>query len=161
MTIKEYNDIVDKWADNVYRFVLSNTKDDDNAKDIVQDAFEKLWIKKDSVDYTKAKSYLFTTAYHSFIDFTRKNKRVVGLSEAEYHQPKVYSQYSDVNEVLHQAINQLPEAQKAVILLRDYEGYNYEEIAEITNLSLAQVKVYIFRGRSHLKKVIGSIEALV
>ncbi len=161
MTIKEYNDIVDKWADNVYRFVLSNTKDDDNAKDIVQDAFEKLWIKKDSVDYAKAKSYLFTTAYHSFIDFTRKNKRVVGMSEAEYQQPKVYSQYSDVNEILHQAINQLPEAQKSVILLRDYEGYNYDEIAEITNLSLAQVKVYIFRGRSHLKKVIGSIETLV
>lgn len=161
MTAREYNDIVDKWADNVYRFVLSNTKDDDNAKDIVQDAFEKLWIKKDSVDYTKAKSYLFTTAYHSFIDFTRKNKRVVSMSEAEYQQPKVNSQYSDVNEVLHQAINQLPEAQKAVILLRDYEGYNYEEIAEITNLSLAQVKVYIFRGRSHLKKVIGSIETLV
>lgn len=161
MTTKEYNDIVDKWADNVYRFVLSNIKDGDNAKDIVQDTFEKLWVKKDSVDYSKAKSYLFTTAYHTFIDFTRKNRKIVGMNEAKYHQPKVYTQYSDVNEVLHQAINQLPEVQKAVILLRDYEGYNYEEIAEITNLSLAQVKVYIFRGRSYLKKVIGSVEALV
>jgi RNA polymerase sigma-70 factor (ECF subfamily) len=48
-----------------------------------------------------------------------------------------------------------------VILLRDYEGYNYEEIAEVTELTLSQVKVYIFRGRQKLKEYIGSIEAVL
>ena len=67
----------------------------------------------------------------------------------------------DLQEVLHEALNRLPEIQKSVILLRDYEGYNYEEIAEITGLNLSQVKVYIFRGRKQLKEYIGSIEKVI
>jgi len=161
MTLKEYNSIVDQWADNIYRFVLSSIKDKDVAKDILQDTFEKFWLKKDTVKIEKAKSYLFTTAYHTFIDFTRKNKRITDFSEVDFNEYKDYSQYSDVNEIVHQAIDQLPEKQKAVLLLRDYEGYNYDEIAEITQLSLSQVKVYIFRGRSYLKKILGSIETLI
>lgn len=161
MTVKEYNNIVEMWSDNIYRFVLSNAKDEDIAKDIVQDTFEKFWLKKDTIEVTKVKSYLFTVAYHKFIDFTRKNKRMTDFDEVNFNEQKDYSQYSDVNEILHEAINQLPEKQRAVILLRDYEGYNYEEIAEMTNLSLSQVKVYIFRGRSYLKKILGSVEALI
>lgn len=161
MTVKEYNNIVDQWANNIYRFVLSNAKDEDVAKDVVQDTFEKFWIKKDTVDMRKAKSYLFTTAYNTFIDLTRKNKRMTDFGEVNFNEHRDYNQYSDANEILHQAIDQLPEKQRAVILLRDYEGYNYEEIAEMTELSLAQVKVYIFRGRSYLKKVLGSVDAVI
>lgn len=161
MTVKEYNNIVDQWADNIFRFVLSNSRDEEVAKDVVQDTFEKFWIKKDSVEIAKAKSYLFTTAYHTFIDFTRKNKRMTDFSEVDFNQYKDDSQYSDANEILHRAIDQLPEKQRAVILLRDYEGYNYDEIAEMTDLSLSQVKVYIFRGRSYLRKILGSIEAVI
>lgn len=161
MTVKEYNSIVEQWADNVYRFVLSNSKDKDIAQDVVQDTFEKFWIKKDTIETTKAKSYLFTTAYHTFIDYTRKMKRMTDFSEVDFNAHKDYNQYSDVSEILHQAIAQLPEQQRAVILLRDYEGYNYDEIADITDLSLSQVKVYIFRGRSYLKKILGSVDALI
>ena len=161
MTVKEYNSIVEQWADNVYRFVLSNSKDKDIAQDVVQDTFEKFWIKKDSIDIAKAKSYLFTTAYHTFIDYTRKMKRMTDFSEVDFNEHKDFTQYSDANEILHEAISQLPEKQRAVILLRDYEGYNYDEIAEITELSLSQVKVSIFRGRSYLKKILGSVEALI
>lgn len=161
MTVKEYNIFVDTLADNIFRFVLSNSKNEEVAKDIVQDTFEKLWLKKDTIDYTKVKSYLFTTAYHTFIDYTRKNKRVTNFDEVNFNDHKDNSHYSDANEILHLAINQLPEKQRAVILLRDYEGYNYEEIAKITDLSLSQVKVYIFRGRSYLKKILGSVETII
>ena len=53
------------------------------------------------------------------------------------------------------------ETNRSVILLRDYEGYSYNEIAEITGLNEAQVKVYIYRGRLFLKKYIGSIETVI
>ena len=69
--------------------------------------------------------------------------------------------YNGLSEVLDKALLRLSEVQRSVILLRDYEGYAYNEIAEITNLSESQVKVYIYRGRLALKKYIGSIEALV
>ena len=71
MTVSEYNQCVDQYADNVYRFVLKNIKDVDKAKDIVQDTYEKMWVKRLSINTVKAKSYMFTTAYRTLIDLVR------------------------------------------------------------------------------------------
>jgi RNA polymerase sigma-70 factor (ECF subfamily) len=71
------------------------------------------------------------------------------------------NQYTDLHEVLNIAVQQLPEIQKAVVTLRDYEGYSYKEIADITELTESQVKVYIYRARVFLKNYIGKIENLV
>lgn len=161
MTVREFNKCVDDYSDNLYRFVLKNIKDEDKTKDIIQDTFEKFWNKKDDVQEGKEKSYLFTTAYHTLIDVTRKEKRQGNFSEVKEESYSVDSQYSDLQEVLEEAINKLPEDQKAVIMLRDYEGYAYDEIAEITKLSESQVKVYIFRARKFLKQYLGSIEQVL
>ena len=75
MTVAEYNQCVDSHSDNVYRFILKNLRDVEGAKDIVQDAFEKLWTKHREIGYDKAKAYLFTTAYHRLVDHTRKESR--------------------------------------------------------------------------------------
>ncbi|MFN2396975.1 MAG: RNA polymerase sigma factor [Bacteroidales bacterium] len=70
-------------------------------------------------------------------------------------------QYSDVGEVLRDALERLPEIQRSVIMLRDYEGYSYEEIGEITGLTESQVKVYIYRARISLKKYLVKIENII
>lgn len=161
MNAREYNNIVDLYSDNVYRFILKNIRDKDKAMDIVQDSFEKLWINVSKVESQKAKSYLFTTAYHTMIDYIRKEKKMVLMDEqADYYLPD-NKHYSDLKEILEKAVSLLPEDQRSVVLLRDYEGYSYEEISQITGLSEAQVKVYIFRARTFLKKYIGSMEVLV
>lgn len=161
MSIEEYNQCVDLFSDNVYRFILKNIKDPEKARDVVQDTYEKLWIKADSVNYEKAKSYLFSAAYHTMIDMIRKDSRQVLVEDYHSSSYSHTEQYCDLNEVLHEAINKLPESQKSVIMLRDYEGYSYEEIAEITGLSEAQVKVYIYRGRMFLKNYIGKLETII
>jgi len=161
MTAAEYNLCVENFADGVYRFILKNIKDEEKAKDIIQETFEKMWIKLDTVDFTKSKSYLFTTAYHTMIDVLRKDKRMTSFNDQVSAGMTHSEQYSDLNEILHQAIDNLPEAQKSVVLLRDYEGYSYEDIAQITGLSEAQVKVYIFRARVFLKQYIGSMESVI
>ncbi len=74
MTAAEYNTCVDLFADGVYRFILKNLKDEENARDIVQDAFTKMWEKVRDISFEKSKSYLFTAAYHTMIDFIRKEK---------------------------------------------------------------------------------------
>ena len=76
MTEKEYNDCVTTYADNVYRFILKNLRNEEDARDVVQTAFEKMWRNKDEVDAQKSKSYLFTVAYHQMIDHIRKVKRI-------------------------------------------------------------------------------------
>ena len=161
MTKKEYNTCVDSCADGLYRFMLSSIKNTEKAKDLVQDAFEKLWRKHDEIQAEKGKSFLFTVAYHAMIDMLRKEKRIGQMSEASLSNHYHTSQYSDLNEVLHLAIQQLPAEQRMVILLRDYEGYSYSEIGNIAGLTESQVKVYIFRGRQFLKSYIGSINAVI
>lgn len=161
MTINEYNQAVDQFSDRLYRFVLKSIKDVHKAEDIVQDSFEKLWKNVDNVDGSKVKSYLFTTAYHTMIDRIRKEKRSSFSDDLTLNEESHENNYSDLKEILDEAINRLPEIQKMVVLLRDYEGYNYKEIGELTNLSESQVKVYIYRARVFLKKYIGKMEVVV
>jgi RNA polymerase sigma-70 factor (ECF subfamily) len=82
--------------------------------------------------------------------------------EVIHEQEIIYeSQYTDLNEILHKALDLLPEQQKSSVMLRDYEGYSYKEIGEITGLSEAQVKINIYRGRVALKNFIGKIETVL
>ncbi|MCX7985675.1 MAG: RNA polymerase sigma factor [Bacteroidales bacterium] len=161
MTVAEYNLSVEQFADNIYRFILKNIKDTEKAKDIVQDTYEKLWMRVDSVSYEKVRAYLFTTAYHTMIDMIRREKKQVDFEQVNANKFSHTDHYSDVQEIINQAIEKLPPAQKSVILLRDYEGYSYDEIAQITGLSEAQVKVYIYRGRMFLKNYLVNLETLI
>jgi RNA polymerase sigma factor (sigma-70 family) len=161
MNLSEYNNCVELYADGVFRFVLKHIKDRDAAKDIVQDSFEKMWMKVEGIENAKAKTYLFTTAYHTLIDHTRREKKKADFSEVDFNEHSHTEQYSDLKEVLNKGLDLLPEIQKTVLLLRDYEGYDYAEIGNITQLTESQVKVYIFRARTFLKNYIGKREELI
>lgn len=157
----EYNKCVNNYADSVYRFILKNIGDRERARDIVQDSFMRMWERSAEVAFEKAKSYLFTTAYHTMIDMIRKDKRTTIADDSNMNDIVTFNSYSDLQEVLNRALDTLPEIQKVVITLRDYEGYSYEEIGNITNLTESQVKVYIYRGRVALKTYLGSIERVI
>lgn len=161
MTTSEYNHCVDQYADGVYRFVLKNLKDEDKSRDVVQDSFEKMWIKRLDIDGAKAKSYLFTTAYHTLIDCIRKDQYSAYSDEKLASSQSYSDDYTGLKEILDEAVARLPEVQRSVVLLRDYEGYSYQEIGQITGLSESQVKVYIFRARVALKNYIGSLDAVI
>ena len=161
MTVNDYNSCVNQHADAVYRFLLKNIRDKEKARDLVQDSFEKLWINVEQVAAEKAKSYLFTTAYHKLIDQTRVDKRMADWDTVNMSEYSHSEQYSEVMEKLEQGVSRLPADQRSVVMLRDYEGYSYREIAGMTGLSEAQVKVYIYRARVFLKEYVGSVEVLV
>jgi RNA polymerase sigma-70 factor (ECF subfamily) len=161
MTVKEYNRSVEEYADSVYRFIRADLKDEQRADDIVQDSFEKLWRHVAEIEYTVVKSWLFSTAYHTMIDIIRKEKKMTFLEDTNNADILFESQYTDLNEILHAALEHLPEQQKTSVLLRDYEGYSYKEIGEITGMSEAQVKINIYRGRIALKNFIGKIETVL
>ena len=161
MTLNEYNTAVDLHADGIYRFALKHLRDEDLAKDVVQESFARLWVKVDEVDGTKAKSYLFTTAHHVMVDEVRKGKRSTQMEEHHQNMRSTSQAQPDLKEVLDAALATLPAIQRSVVLLRDLEGYTYEEIAELTQLTLAQVKVYIYRGRTALKEYIGQLDLVL
>ena len=152
MTVQEFNNCVDKYSDGVYRFIVKNIGHESDAQDIVQTAFEKLWVNKDKVETDKTKSYLFTIAYHEMIDHIRKDKKKTttdNFEEVKGHTQT--SSNSELKQILLNAINELNPTQKCLVLLKDYEGYSYQEIGEIMNLTESQVKVYLHRARIILK----------
>lgn len=160
MTVREYNTCVHTYADRIYRFILKSIRNEEAAGDIMQDTWEKVWLKVSEVPYEKARAYLFSTAYHTLIDYIRKNSRYTEMPE-EQMESTYSTEYTGIREVLDQALNSLPEAQKTALLLRDYEGYSYKEIGEISGQSEAQVKINIYRARKALKKYIGTPEVLI
>jgi RNA polymerase sigma-70 factor (ECF subfamily) len=161
MTVKEFNRSVDEFSDSVYRFIRGSLKDEARSNDIVQDTYEKLWRHVAEIDYSVAKSWLFSTAYHDMIDIIRKERKITSIDIYDEKDMIHDSQYSDLNEILHKALDRLPEQQKTILLLRDYEGYSYKEIGDITGVSEAQVKINIYRGRLKLKSYIGRIETVI
>ena len=161
MTAAEYNTCVDQYADGVYRFIVKNIRNGEMARDIVQDTFEKLWLKATEVNYSTVKTYLFTMAYHTMIDAIRKNKITADIDVEEANHYSTTNAYTDLKEVLNKALEKLPEIQRTIIMLRDYEGYSYEEIGSITGLNESQVKVYIYRARVFLKSYIVDLDRVL
>lgn len=159
MDAKAYNKSVDLWADSLFRFVLKNVRNEEESKDIVQTAFETLWVKKDDVCEEKVKSFLFTIAYRRAIDYHRKDKSEFMEVLPDIHTLTIYEQI-DTKKLLAQAFDKLNPRDKQLILLKDWEGYNYEEIATITQLNAAQVKVYLHRARKSLKTIIEQLETV-
>jgi len=160
MTPKEYNIAVDEFSDNIFRFALKHLRNEMSAKDIVHETFTKVWVKHEDINVEKVKSYLFTTAYHAIVDWVKKEGRSGDIENTNERSSDNSINY-DVKDVLNEALETLPKIQKSVVLLRDYEGYNYAEIAEITALSESQVKVYIFRARKSLKAYIKRLDLVI
>jgi RNA polymerase sigma factor (sigma-70 family) len=161
MTEREYNECVNQYADNVYRFILKNLRHEDDARDVVQTAFEKMWRNRAEVDAAKSKSYLFTVAYHSMIDHIRKVKRIQLKEEFNEGSRVQDKPANNLKKVLEDALARLSETQRSLVLLKDYEGYSYDEIGKITGLSESQVKVYLHRARIQLKEYLVKIENVI
>jgi RNA polymerase sigma-70 factor (ECF subfamily) len=109
-------------------------------------------VNRDKVEVEKAKSYLFTVAYHQMIDQIRKDKNKSTTDNFEEVKSQVQHDHNaELKQILLRAINELNPTQKSLVLLKDYEGYSYQEIGEIMHLSESQVKVYLHRARLILK----------
>ncbi|MBS1653809.1 MAG: RNA polymerase sigma factor [Bacteroidetes bacterium] len=161
MTEREYNECVSTYADNVYRFIVKNLRHEEDARDVVQTAFEKMWRNREEVDAAKSKSYLFTVAYHQMIDHLRKVKRIQ-LREDFKEETRVQNRpENNLKKVLNEALGRLSETQRSLVMLKDYEGYSYEEIGKITGLNESQVKVYLHRARLQLKEYLVKLENVI
>lgn len=158
MTEREYNECVNQYADNVYRFILKNLRHEEDARDIVQTAFEKLWRNRESVESDKSKSYLFTVAYNQMIDHIRKHKRIQLKVEFREEVRVEHKPVNNLRKTLMEALDRLNETQRSLVMLKDYEGYSYEEIGKITGLNESQVKVYLHRARLTLRNYLVSKE---
>lgn len=158
MEANEYNLCVQEWADALFRFACKCTGQASDAHDVVQNCFEVLWQKRNEVPYSKGKAFLFQVAYRQSIDNYRKKAKV---SYKEMPEQSYTPANPGLKKVLEDALGRLDEQSRALVLLKDYEGYSYEEIGKITELTESQVKVYLHRARKTLKEYLISVENIL
>jgi len=158
----EYNIVVREQSNNLYGYAIRFLRNEEDAKDIVQDVFEKLWLNKKKVEFGKAKSWMFTTAHNAMINFaTRKGRIKLSDEMGKYDSSFTKVIAFESNQVVDRAVAILPPVQKSVILLRDLQGYSYKDIGEILELNDSQVKVYLFRARKKIKNQLKGMVELV
>lgn len=157
MKTADYNIIVREVSDRLFRYALKLTTDTESAKDLVQEAFLKLWNNREKVTTEYAKPFLYRVLFNKMVDDKRKMKRITHM-EVMPEQVGKERVYNEEKEIIEQAFEQLEDKQKKIIMLRDWDGYSYEEIAEILEINLNQVKVNLFRARKKMKIAVTSID---
>ena len=149
----------------LYRFALSYLKNEEEAKDIVQEVFIKVWDKKRSLNfYQNIEAWCMKLTKNLSLD--RIKSRQFQLSASNEHLPEIAGEDSPYKEtelnntisLVRKFIENLPEKQRDILHLRDVEGYAYQEIADILNLDINQVKVNLFRARKTVKQKMLNVE---
>lgn len=152
MTAKEYNNCWGRWADDVMQFAVRVCNDRADCEDAVQEAFAALWQHRGEVTVAKGKGYLISVTYRQLMHNFRRQR--VCTSYATEAQPATQQPDTafEAREAIETALRSLPEMQRAILQLRDVEGYSYNEIADTLEINENQVQVYLFRARVAMRK---------
>lgn len=156
-----FNDDVFPLSDQLYRFSLSIVRKNDIAEDVVQEILIKVWEKReDWKNWRNMNAMIFTMTKNLSLDKLKsKNNQMYSIpegydTESDSAGPVQRVISMDVQRIIDEAIGTLNEVQRMVIQLRDIEGHTYQEIADKTDLTMAQVKVNLHRGRLELRKLL-------
>lgn len=151
MNTNQYNRCVEKNADGLYRFIIGVVRQTEAAQDIVQESYARLWQNRNKVERDKEKSYLFTIAYRLAISELRSRKR-----NDDNELPLTYfvaqSEYDNMTELLWQSMDRLNQRERTVLMLSDWEGYSYREIAQIMEITESSTKTIIHRARTTIRE---------
>jgi len=158
----DYNNVIDELSAPLYRYAFHFMRNKEDAKDIVQDVFEKLWINRKKIELERVKSWLYRCAHNAMVNFLNKRSRTRYMdSQSLPEKPTLPDSHFESMQLVERVVNILPPIQKSIILLRDIEGYSYDDIGQILDLSPSQVKVYLFRARMKIKKQLKGRRELV
>lgn len=153
MTAKEYNKGVRLWANDAMRFTVRLGASKADCEDAVQEALAALWKHRDNVPQEKGKGYILSAAYRSLMMSIRHGRVVKMYAATAMPEENIMADESfDLREAIERSLQALPEVQRAILQLRDVEGYSYREIGETLSLSDQQVQVYLFRARVAMRK---------
>ena len=153
------------WCYNqrLYHFALSILKNNEDARDVVQEAFLRIWKNRENLDeQSSLQSFLFTISYNIIVDTMRK--KVSDRNFRDYLQKNAIDKESQVEKevefnelrtIFNNAVEELPLERKKIYKLHRFEDMKYEEIADQLNLSVNTVRSQMYKAISYLRKRIG------
>lgn len=155
------NDIL-PLKNKLYRLALRITLNNADAEDVVQETMIRVWNRRDKwQEIESIEAFCLTICRNISLDRVRRHDNHSETLDEQEHQtadmsytanPERQTQEHDRMRLVRQLIDQLPEKQRSVIQLRDFEGKSYKEIAQVMQMTEELVKVTLFRARQTIKK---------
>jgi RNA polymerase sigma-70 factor (ECF subfamily) len=170
-TIEAYEILVSRFKDPLTNYVYRFLGDRDACTDIVQDTMIKFYLHKDSYkSFAKFSTWIYTIAGNLARNELKRRKRrtifslnpdddekKIQIEDTSFVSPERSTDSQMKGEIIQKALLKVKPVYREVVILRDIEGLSYEEIAEITELSIGTVKSRINRGRKHLQELLKNI----
>lgn len=150
--------LYEEYGPRVYRYCLRMLGDPTNAEDAFQETFIRIYEKRHLYNGSNFASWLFTIARNTCYNTLRQRKDFVEFDEEYHNSHNIPESNYGIKLSLEQAIAQLPVVFREVIILREYEDYSYQEIADMLGVELNLVKVRVFRARVALRKLLNPVE---
>ncbi|MDD9889441.1 MAG: sigma-70 family RNA polymerase sigma factor [Gammaproteobacteria bacterium] len=158
--IPQYRQAVDQHRQRIFSFAHYSLRAKEDAEDVTQEVFIKLWQHWQKIDHSKLGGWLMRVAHNAVIDQVRKNKSA-NSQQDDYAEVEEQAEEIDEGRQLDQAafkqqlmeaIKELDDPFRSIIVMRDVQGLSYAEIRETLDMSESQVKVYLHRSRRKLRE---------
>lgn len=166
MTIQDFNILILPLKNKLFRFALSVLANRPLAEDVVQEAFIKLWTKRDNLDEIEnLEAWCMRMVKNLCLDSFKSKHNKHNSEEPDANSlaftntPHKQTELSDTVQQVYSLMDQLPEQQRQIIQLRDVEEYAYKEIAEILEIDINIVKVNLHRARKTIRQQLEKNEA--
>jgi RNA polymerase sigma-70 factor (ECF subfamily) len=148
---------------DIHAYLYRLTRNEKQAEDLTQETFFRAFQRLDTFQGEKVRPWLFKVAYHSFIDWHRKSKKHVSIDPVSLQtmaeqtdpssDPEQRALDQEVWQSFAEALHILPDKQRQVLLLRCRHQLSYDEIAEVLDIPLSDVKIALYRGRKRLQSI--------
>lgn len=163
MTAEEFKNKVIPYSKKLYPLIFGILKNEEETRDALQDLMLKLWNKRTDLETcSNLSAYIITVAKNYSFDLLKKKRPMVFKEKDEFkilnieetgYDPEKREKY----EYVRQTIEKLPDKLRAVIRLRDIDGFTFEEIKEMTGFEITHIRVILSRARMKVKQEIEKI----
>lgn len=155
---KIFNNVYQEWIQPLYRYAFYQTKEQQSAEDLVQEAFTKYWHKMSSITPGKEKSYLYASIRNLWLNRIEHQKVVMRFASAETRAsqvdtPEYLLEMKEFRLKLEEAISDLPEGQREVFLMNRIDGLKYREIADLLGISQKAIEKRMSQALLQLRKI--------
>lgn len=156
-------ELYETYKNAIFLYLYRSTLNQHIAEDLTQDTFLKAFKSLSSFrGESSLKTWLFKIARNTYINFSKKKQNKIEfqselIDEQWFEQPDQYKR-SDDQDQIELTLLQLPENYRTYIILRDANGLSYEEVAFVTNETIGQVKVGLYRARKKFKEIYRNLE---
>ena len=156
MTKEQFNSLIDKYYRPIISVIHKMIHCFETAQDLAQDVFIRIWNNHESIKSERSIfNYLYKVSMNIAIDYLRKQKS--GRMENDTHLMQISQDDSvkpEISEMINHCIKKLKPKQKSVFLLRDIEGFNFEEIESILEMPIQNIQSNLHLARKNIRNLL-------